>query len=336
MTEIILPPESVELFIHNEMDVLRARKRGEELSKAMLFSEIERAEIEIAVGEMASNIVKYAKSGGSISIIPSITGNMVSLRVISKNMPIIPAVQMDMERYLQDGFSLSGTLGIGLSGIKRLMDEFETTVEENGLIIISAVKHRRRISESRIKYSVMSFPKHGERVSGDAFYVKSLPSSFFWGVIDALGHGSGANVSAVKALAILENNYSKSLAWIIAQCHEALQKERGAAICLGRIDLIAETVEYISVGNVETRIYNGERAAHLYSVNGTVGAVIPIINPIVVPYVRSSCIVSFTDGILQRFELDKNMLSKSPQEIAYHIINNFRRDYDDTTVVVIK
>ncbi|KJR40476.1 anti-sigma regulatory factor, serine/threonine protein kinase, partial [Candidatus Magnetoovum chiemensis] len=189
--------QPIELFIHNEMDVLRARKRGDELAKEMKFSEIERAEIEIAVGEITSNIVKYAKSGGSISIIPSIRGSMVSLRVISKNMPIIPAVQMDMEQYLQDGFSLSGSLGIGLSGIKRLMDEFETTVEESGLIVISAVKHRRRISESRTKYSVMSFPKQGETVSGDAFYIKSLPSSFFWGVIDALGHGSGANVSAV-------------------------------------------------------------------------------------------------------------------------------------------
>ncbi|KJR43169.1 anti-sigma-regulatory factor (Ser/Thr protein kinase and phosphatase), partial [Candidatus Magnetoovum chiemensis] len=139
-----------------------------------------------------------------------------------------------------------------------------------------------------------------------------------------------------KALAILENNYSKSLVWIITQCHVALKKDRGAAISIGRIDLIAETVEYISVGNIETRIYNTERATHLYSVNGTVGAVIPIVNPVVVPYIRSSCIVSFTDGISQRFELDRSMLAKSPQEIAYHIINNFRRDYDDTTVVVIK
>ncbi len=329
-------PEIVEFFINNEMDVLRARKKGDAVSRLMGFSEIERAEIEIAIGEMASNVVKYAKSGGTLSILPTINGEIVSLKIISKNTPIIPAVQMDMERYLEDGFSLSGSLGIGLSGIKRLMDEFETTVEDSGLIVISAIKHRRRISESRIKYSVMSFPKQGERVSGDAFYIKSLPSSFFWGVIDALGHGVGANITAVKALAILENNYSKSLVWIITQCHKALQKERGAAICLGRVDLIAETVEYISVGNIETRIYNGERATHLYSVNGTVGAAIPIINPVVVPYIRTSCIVSFTDGISHRFELDKNMLVKSPQEIAYHIINSFRRDYDDTTVVVIK
>ncbi len=328
--------ESAELFIHNEMDVLRARKRGDELAKLMGFSEIERAEIEIAVGEMTSNIVKYAKSGGSISIIPSITRDTASITIISKNMPIIPAVQMDMEQYLQDGFSLSGSLGIGLSGIRRLMDEFDTTVEESGLIVITAVKHKRRISQSRIKYSVMSFPKQGETLSGDAFYIKPLPSSFFWGVIDALGHGSDANVTAVKALSILENNYNKSLMWIINQCHDALKKERGAAISLGRIDFGAKTVEYISIGNIETRIYSGERFIHLHSNNGTVGAVIPNVNPVVVPYIRSSCIVSFTDGISQRFDLDRNVLAKSPQEIAYYIINSFRRDYDDTTVVVVK
>ncbi|MBF0233386.1 MAG: SpoIIE family protein phosphatase [Desulfamplus sp.] len=329
-------PMADKFFIHSEMDVLRVRKKGEAMACSMGFNEIERAEIEIAIGEMASNIVKYARSAGELHLIPSDQRGLVCLKVISKNMPVIPAHQEDLEQYLQDGFSSSGSLGIGLSGIRRVMDEFDSTVEESGVIVITAIKYKRHLSENRIRYSVMSFPKRGEHLSGDAFYIKSLPSSFFWGVVDALGHGPGANITALKALNIIENNYSKSLLWIINHCHEALRTERGAAICLGRIDFISSAVEYISIGNIETRIYSGGSLHHLHSVNGTVGALLPKVDSVVEPYIKGSCIVSFTDGISSNFDLERGQLAQSPQEMAYYIINTFRRDYDDTTVMVAK
>lgn len=331
-----IPPQSVNIFIHSEMDVLRARKQGEAMALAMGFNEIERAEIEIAIGEMTSNVVKYARSGGEFQLIPNSRGGLISLKIISINMPVIPAHPEDLEQYLQDGFSSSGSLGVGLSGIRRLMDEFESSVDESGQIVITAIKHKRTLSENRIRYSVMSFPKLGERLSGDAFYIKSLPSSFFWGIVDALGHGPGAHITAIKALSIIENNYSKSLLWIITQCHEALIKERGAAICLGRIDFLSTTLEYISIGNIETRLYCAGQLHHLHSVNGTVGALLPRVDPVVKPYIRGSCLVSFTDGISSHFDLDGERLSQSPQEMAYYIINTFRREYDDTTVMVAK
>ncbi len=332
------PPEQLHFFIHSEMDVLRARKQGDTLAREMGFSEIERAEIEIAIGEMASNIVKYALAGGEVWLIPNGRDGFISLKVISKNIPRKSASLDDLEDYLQDGFSSSGSLGIGLSGIKRVMDEFESTVEESGHIVITAIKHKRRLSKNLIRYSVMSFPKRGEQLSGDTFYIKSLPTSFFWAVIDALGHGPGANISAMKALFIIENNYTKGLLWQLNKIHDALIKERGAAICLGRIDFLSNHVEYISIGNIETRIYSLGNLNHLHSVNGTVGAMLPKVDPVVVPWIRSSCVVSFTDGISNRFDLEGEggILTQSPQEIAHHIINNFRRDYDDTTVMVAK
>jgi len=333
-TAIQLP--SVHIFIHSEMDVLRARKQGDAMALSMGFNEIERAEIEIAIGEMTSNIVKYSKSGGEFQLIPNRRGGLISLKIVSINMPVIPAHTEDLEQYLQDGFSSSGSLGIGLSGIRRLMDEFESSVEESGQIVITAIKHKRTLSENRIRYSVMSFPKLGEKLSGDAFYIKSLPSSFFWGIVDALGHGAGANLTAIRALSLIENNYSKSLLWIITQCHEALIKERGAAICLGRIDFLSSTVEHISIGNIETRLYSGGKLHHLHSVNGTVGAMLPRVDPVVQPYISGSCLVSFTDGISSHFDLEGDRLSQSPQDMAYYIINTFRREYDDTTVMVAK
>ncbi len=328
--------KSIELFVFNELDVLRARKHGDAMALAMGFNEIERAEIEIAIGEMTSNIVKYARSGGEIVLDPNGRGNDVSLKIISRNMPEKPTDSRDLEHYLEDGFSTSGSLGIGLSGIRRVMDEFESEIRSDGWIIITAVKHRRQIFKGRVRYSVMNFPKQGERLSGDAFFIKSLPASFFWGLVDALGHGSGAYLTATKALNVLENNHTRTLPWIITRCHEALQNDRGAAICLGRIDFTSNVIEYISVGNVETRIYTNERMTQLHCMNGTVGVMLPKLDILTRPWQPYSCLVSFTDGVSNRFDLAREALSLSPQEMAHTIVTNFRRDYDDTTVMVAR
>ncbi|MBF0202554.1 MAG: SpoIIE family protein phosphatase [Desulfamplus sp.] len=327
----ILKP--VSLFINDEMDMLRVRKQGESLAVAMGFKEIERAEIEIAIGEMASNIVKYSRAGGEMELIP-VQGK--SMKIVSRNVPEKEIKTIDLEKFLEDGFSTSGSLGIGLPGIRRLMDEFGAHVEPDGRIVITALKYRQAAPRGRVRYSVMNFPSQGESLSGDAFFIKSMPTYFFWSVIDALGHGPGASVTALKALGVIENNFTKSLPWIVLRCHDALERERGAAICLGRIDFLKSTIEYISVGNVETRIYKNTGVHQLHCLNGTVGIAIPGLDTITAPWHPGCCMVTFTDGISNKFKIGNQELDLSPQELAHRIITGWRKDYDDSTVMVVR
>lgn len=54
------------------------------------------------------------------------------------------------------------------------------------------------------------------------------------------------------------------------------------------------------------------------------------------PYIEGMAIVLFSDGISRRFDLSQQMLTKTPQEIAKFIFDNYARDTDDATVLVAK
>ena len=49
---------------------------------------------------------------------------------------------LDIPQALRDGFSTSGSLGLGLPGVKRLMDEFEIVSAETSGTIVTAKKWR--------------------------------------------------------------------------------------------------------------------------------------------------------------------------------------------------
>ena len=79
--------------------------------------------IATAISELARNIVSYARKGEITLKIVSASVRQGILIVASDNGPGIP----DIRQAMRDGFSTSGSLGLGLPGVRRLMDEFEIT-----------------------------------------------------------------------------------------------------------------------------------------------------------------------------------------------------------------
>ena len=74
-----------------------------------------------AVSELARNILKYAGSGEVVFSILNRDGTPgVEVTVRDRG----PGIE-DLERALSDNYSTSGTLGLGLPGVKRMMDEFK-------------------------------------------------------------------------------------------------------------------------------------------------------------------------------------------------------------------
>src|SRR5216684_7883617 len=79
--------------------------------------------IATAISELARNIVSYARKG-QITLKAAQGSSRVGIVVIaSDDGPGIP----DIRQALRDGFSTCGSLGLGLPGVRRLMDEFEIT-----------------------------------------------------------------------------------------------------------------------------------------------------------------------------------------------------------------
>ncbi|HEU5090218.1 MAG TPA: anti-sigma regulatory factor [Roseiflexaceae bacterium] len=107
--------------IAREADVYVAMVRAREFASALGFDDIERTRIEIAVLELTRNVLAHAVRGEmTLEEIARNTRRGLAVTVRDQG----PGIA-DVELAMRDGFSTKHTLGAGLPGVKRLMDEFE-------------------------------------------------------------------------------------------------------------------------------------------------------------------------------------------------------------------
>jgi serine/threonine-protein kinase RsbT len=106
--------------IADSTDIVTARQRGRELAGQIGFNGSDLTVIATAISELARNIVLYA-GRGEIVLLQITEGSRHGLMIVGRDQG--PGIQ-DLTQAMRDGFSTSGGLGLGLPGVKRLMDEF--------------------------------------------------------------------------------------------------------------------------------------------------------------------------------------------------------------------
>jgi serine/threonine-protein kinase RsbT len=123
--------------VKTDLDIVSARLEGRSLARELGFGSIDQARIATAISELARNVVLYAPEGKvRVRSVVSDDGGRGIEVVCEDNGPGIANVELVM----QDGYSTSSGLGMGLPGTKRLMDEFEI---ETKLGIGTKVKVRK-------------------------------------------------------------------------------------------------------------------------------------------------------------------------------------------------
>jgi len=111
----------IRVTISSDQDIVLARQKGRSLALELGFSSGDATLIATAISELARNIVSYA-GNGQILLRDIQNSTRVGISVTaSDDGPGIP----NISQALRDGFSTSGSLGLGLPGVRRLMDEFE-------------------------------------------------------------------------------------------------------------------------------------------------------------------------------------------------------------------
>lgn len=117
----VLRTESLPL--HTSDDVSRARQAVRSWATNLAFSLVDQTKIVTAASELARNIIIYAGQGELI-MEELKNGGAHGLRLTFKdNGPGIP----DIDQALKDGYTTGGGLGLGLSGARRLSNEFHIT-----------------------------------------------------------------------------------------------------------------------------------------------------------------------------------------------------------------
>ena len=113
--------EVASLAVRDESDLTQTLLEVGRLAHALDFDKIKRSRAMTAASELARNILKYAGSG-TVRVARLEAGERVGLEVTAEDCG--PGIA-DLGRALEDNFSTSGTLGLGLPGVRRLMDDFE-------------------------------------------------------------------------------------------------------------------------------------------------------------------------------------------------------------------
>jgi serine/threonine-protein kinase RsbT len=122
--------------IQSEADVVVTRQRVKAFAGKLTFKLIDQTKIVTAASEIARNTLKYGGGGqATIDIIEN--ENRMGIQIIFEDQgPGIP----DLARALQEGDTTGKGMGLGLSGSKRLVDEFDIQTEKNKGTRVTLIK----------------------------------------------------------------------------------------------------------------------------------------------------------------------------------------------------
>ena len=115
-----LPP----IEISSTEGIVITRQKVRELASDMGFGTVDQTRIATSVSELARNIYQFADKG-TVTIF-SLEAERKGIRIVCEDDG--PGIA-DIELAMTDGYSTAKSLGLGLPGARRLMDEFQIESE---------------------------------------------------------------------------------------------------------------------------------------------------------------------------------------------------------------
>jgi serine/threonine-protein kinase RsbT len=130
---------SRELPIAGDDDVVRVRQLARTCAQQAKLSLVDQTKLVTAASELARNTLVHGRGGGAtIELVND--GRRVGVRAVFRDDgPGIPDVPLAMT----DGWSSGNGLGLGLSGARRLVDEFELDTAAGSGTTVTVVKWGR-------------------------------------------------------------------------------------------------------------------------------------------------------------------------------------------------
>ena len=131
---IVLNKDS--MSIEKEQDVVPFRNRVKEFAVKIGMSLVNQTKLITAASELVRNMLKYA-GGGNVLIEAITEGRDNGIRLTFQDKG--PGIK-DIALAMKDGYSSGKSLGIGLPGTKRLVNEFDIKSEEGKGTVVSIIK----------------------------------------------------------------------------------------------------------------------------------------------------------------------------------------------------
>lgn len=124
-----------EMPIETEEDVVVVRRRVRAIAQERGFDAFASAALTTATSELTRNVWVHARRGSATIELLS-DGHRFGVRITFRDQG--PGI-VDLERAMKGGFSTARSMGLGLSGSKRLVDEFsiETAAGKGTVVVVT-------------------------------------------------------------------------------------------------------------------------------------------------------------------------------------------------------
>jgi serine/threonine-protein kinase RsbT len=132
--------DEVRVPIVYDTDIVAARTEGRRLAVELGFSKTDATLVATAISEVARNILVHAREG-VITISGLLDEDIAEITVVASDEG--PGIR-DIDLALRDGYSTAGGLGLGLPGVRRLMDEFRIISEDGKGTEVTMTRWHRR------------------------------------------------------------------------------------------------------------------------------------------------------------------------------------------------
>ncbi len=324
------------VVVREQADAGNARRTAVQAAERARFDSELQGRVALIAAELSSNLLKHSEPGGAMlinSVVPDSGAGAVELVAIDRG----PGMA-NVAAAFQDGYSSTGSLGVGMGAIRRHASHFEIhSAPDRGTAVLARVTADGGLAESQFDVGVVAVQKDGEDVSGDGWAVRNLPSGIQLLVVDGLGHGLLAHDAATMAIDTFKSAAGREPVDVLRAMHPAMRSSRGATASVFTVDSRARCVTYCGIGNIGAAVVTADRSNRLVSLNGTVGREPVQFKQFEAEWGPSAILIAHSDGLTTHWRLDQpGLLAKDPTLIAAELFRDYARELDDVTVVVTR
>jgi anti-sigma regulatory factor (Ser/Thr protein kinase) len=242
------------------------------------ITDIDRSLLRTMISELGTNIVKYAGRGViRVALSHGSLGSDFDVWAEDKG----PGIK-DLDQAMQDNVSSSGTLGLGLPGVKRMSDNFWIRSDKRGTLVF-ARKHLNRNNPAlkplsdRTQPSASIIPEvtikcktdaqlrmcsglrsyYGSPYNGDAVFCERDNDRFVFALIDGSGHGKTAAEAAETANKTLAEQAYATIPAMLTALNKALAGTVGAAVGIFELNIKTRKGSFSGIGNIRASRVSG-------------------------------------------------------------------------------
>lgn len=324
--------------IADRSDPAAARRLAEALAAAQGLEPAAVGRVAIVATELATNLVKHA-GGGEMLLRALNEEGQGGVEIVALDRGAGMKSVLECQR---DGYSTSGSVGIGLGAVLRLgnmVDVYSWPGRGTAVLArVTAAPPGARADRPSIGVGGICVSMSGQESCGDDWAVARDGAGTNIVVADGLGHGPSAAEAARQAVRVFHERVAQSPGDVLEATHAALRATRGAAVAVVAIDAGRALVRFAGVGNIGATVVSAVGTRSLVSHNGIVGHRMRTVQEFTCPWPSDGLAVLHSDGLQTHWKLDAypDLAQRHPSLIAGVLYRDFARGRDDVTVVVAK